>query len=311
VSATGLRKFVLPEKAAIYVFVVDDDARILELNRFLASYQIRTVAMTGLVYSNFDPKQLHRSHLPTAALGRFFLEGLLPDVHRRILYLDGDTWIRRDPSPLIEANIPDGKLAAVEDEAYFRYFNPSPDGRELRSYFAQLGIKWRNGYFNSGVLAASRSTWRSIMAEAHEFFAANTAACRFLDQSALNAVADNRRVRLSLQWNFQTNFRYLGIEKRIDPVIYHFNGFPKPWMGACERWTDMYEPYQQAAQSFASLNLPLTRTTHDIIASRNKWALRKYRALKSPLLARLASICLGVDAYEKSSSDTRAPQQSG
>jgi hypothetical protein len=51
----------------------------------------------------------------------------------------------------------------------------------------------------AGALLPSRFTWRSIMAHAAEFFAANTAACKNHDQSALNAVVHNRRVRLSLQ----------------------------------------------------------------------------------------------------------------
>lgn len=224
---------------------------------------------------------------------------MLPDTHRRIVYLDGDTWIRRDPSALIEASVPEGKLAAVEDMTSFRYSSPTACGREVRSYFTSLGLKRHNGYFNSGVLAASRLTWRRIMAEAHKFFAANTAACKNQDQSALNAVAHNSRVRLSLQWNFQTSFRYLGIENRVNPNIYHFTRFPKPWMGECEPWADIYESYKKAVQPFAPLNLPLTQTTPDVISSHNTWARTKYRVLKSPLLARLFSICMGIDAYER------------
>jgi hypothetical protein len=56
----------------------------------------------------------------------------------------------------------------------------------------------------------SRRTWRSIMADAHNSFAVNTAACKNHDQSALNAVAHDRRVRLSLQWNFQTLSAFSG-----------------------------------------------------------------------------------------------------
>ena len=82
--------------------------------------------MSSSAYSNFDRDQLNRSHVPAAALGRFCLEGLLPDTHRRIVYLDGDTWIRRDPLALIEASVPEGKLAAVEDMTSFPI--QQPDG---------------------------------------------------------------------------------------------------------------------------------------------------------------------------------------
>jgi lipopolysaccharide biosynthesis glycosyltransferase len=176
------------EKAAVYVFLIDDDARVPELSRFLAPYHIRVVSMSSSAYSNFNPDQFNPSHISAAALGRFSLEGLLPDKHRRIVYLDGDTWMRRDPSALLEASITEGKIAAVEDTTYFRYRSPTPFGRTVREYFARLGLSRRNGYFNSGVLAASRLTWRSIMADAHKFFAANTAACKNHDQNALNSV---------------------------------------------------------------------------------------------------------------------------
>ena len=298
VSATGLRKFVPAEKAAVYVFLIDDDARVPDLSRFLAPFHIRVVSMSSSAYSNFNPDQFNPSHVSAAALGRFSLEGLLPDKHRRIVYLDGDTWMRRDPSALLEASITEGKIAAVEDMTYFRYRSPTPFGRTVREYFARLGLSRRNGYFNSGVLAASRPTWRSIMADAHKFFAANTAACKNHDQSALNVVAHDRRVRLSLQWNFQTSFRYLGIEDRVNPSVYHFTRWPKPWMGECEPWTDIYKSYTKAIHPFAPLKLPLTQTTPDVLSNHNDWARRKYRLLKSPLLARLVSICMGVDAYE-------------
>ena len=49
----------------------------------------------------------------------------------------------------------------------------------------------------------------------------------------------------ALQWNFQTSFRYLGIENRVNPNIYHFTRFPKPWMGECEPWADIYEPIKK------------------------------------------------------------------
>ena len=68
VSATGLRKFVPPEMAPIYVFLIDDDGRISELSRFLAPYHIRIVSMSSSAYSNFDRDQLNRSHVPAAAL---------------------------------------------------------------------------------------------------------------------------------------------------------------------------------------------------------------------------------------------------
>jgi len=76
VSATGLRKFVLAHKADVYIFLIDEDD---ELNRFLNRLDICVMPMDSRSYTGFDVKH-------------------------------GDTWIQRDPSPLIEAIIPDGRF---------------------------------------------------------------------------------------------------------------------------------------------------------------------------------------------------------
>ena len=113
VSATGLRKFVLAHKADVYIFLIDeDDARTKELNRFLNRLRICVMPMDSRSYTGFDVKQFNTSHtfVPMPTLGRFFSGGVLPTSCRRIVYMDGDTWLQRDPSPLIVAIIPDGRF---------------------------------------------------------------------------------------------------------------------------------------------------------------------------------------------------------
>jgi hypothetical protein len=75
-----LRKFVPAHKADVYIFPIDeDDARTKELNRFLNRLDICVMPVDSRSYTGFDVKH-------------------------------GDTWIQRDPSPLIEAIIPDGRF---------------------------------------------------------------------------------------------------------------------------------------------------------------------------------------------------------
>jgi len=235
VSASGVRKFVPADKADIYIFLIDEEARVNELNRFLKPYAMHVLPMSSSVYSDFDKSKFHKSYVTYAALGRFFIDTMLPDTCKRIIYI-GDTWIRRDPSALIELDVTPGKFAAVNDMASFRYSNITPRGRIVKPYFDSLDLKAGAQYFNSGVFAIARKSWRPIADEAYKFYVANTASCKYHDQSALNAIMGDRRVVLSLKWNFQTPFRFLGIERQLDPHIYHFHSFPKAWMGACKPW---------------------------------------------------------------------------
>jgi lipopolysaccharide biosynthesis glycosyltransferase len=299
VSAAGLRQFVPAHKADIFIFLVDgNEARIRECNQFLQPHGIRILAMNSSSYSGFDRDKFHKSGVPTATLGRFFIDDLLPDACQRIVYIDGDTWMWRDPSALIEAVVPDGKFAAAEDMTSFRCSNILPRGRALRPYFKNLGLNPKDGYFNAGIFATSRNTWKALASEAFEFFRKNTAICKYHDQSALNAVMGDRRLHLSLKWNFQTPYRFMGIEKSVKPRIYHFHSQPKPWMGASAPWQEMYSLYQAALAPFDALNLPIKKADAATIAAHNKLNWRKNLLLKSPLVAKIASLHTGIHAYE-------------
>jgi len=58
--------------------------------------------------------------------------------------------------------------------------------------------------------AVSRSTWRLIAAEAYKFFVENIAACKYHDQSALNAVVGKRRLRFIASLEFSNTLSVLG-----------------------------------------------------------------------------------------------------
>jgi len=255
--------------------------------------------MDSKSFSGFDTEKFKRSHVPLTALGRFFVDDALPASCQRIVYIDGDTWIRRDPSPLIEATVPDGKLAAVEDMLSFRSNEPSPYARGMRDYMKRLGVNPKNGYFNSGLFAASRKTWRTLAPEAYKFISENTEACELHDQSALNAVTGDRRLKLSLKWNFQTSYKYSGMERFVDPCVYHFTRSPKPWMGICRPWEEMYKPYHAALAPFAKLNLPIKSSNDQELAAHNQLNRRKNLLLKFPPVAKLFAMQLGIGAHEK------------
>src|SRR6202041_3509581 len=91
------------------------------------------------------------------------------------------------------------------------------------------------------------------------FFKNNMGICKFCDQSALNAVMGDRRLRLSLKWNFQSPARFMGVEDNIDPAIYHFTQYAKPWMGECKPWQNVHAEYREALKPFDGLALPIKK----------------------------------------------------
>lgn len=290
VSAISLRKFVPSKKADIFIFAVDtDEAIITELNRMLAPRHIFVMAMKSSLYTGFDVEKFNKTGVTNATLARFFLDEVLPRSTRRIVYIDGDTWVHTDPSRLIEAIVPEGRFAAAEDMISLRYNRWNPRGRLYISYLQDLGISIkRDGYFNAGVFAVSRQTWRTIAAEAFAFFRSNIEICKYHDQSALNAIMRGRRLRLSAKWNFQTPLRYLPIEERIKPSIHHFHSYPKPWMGPCEPWKDYFQAYETAFKPFEALQLPIKRMYAAEIEAHNNVNWRKSLLMKSPVVGNLA-----------------------
>jgi lipopolysaccharide biosynthesis glycosyltransferase len=301
IAATRARKFVPAHKADIFVFAVDEDeARIAELNRFFEVQAIRVLPMDSRSFTGFDMDKFDRSdaYIPPAALGRFSIESLLPSSCKKIIYMDGDTWACGDLSRLIETDVPQGRFAAAEDAFSFCRNDITPNGRVVREYFAKLGIDPRNGYFNSGVLAAERNTWRQITGEAYRFFAKDPAACRYHDQSALNAVVGDRRLKLSLAWNFQTPYRHLGVESRIAPQLYHFTHYPKPWMGTIEPWREMFELYQDESRLLAPLNLSMKTVSDDEAHAANRHTERQNFKMSYILPVRLWLRRRDICAYQ-------------
>jgi lipopolysaccharide biosynthesis glycosyltransferase len=300
VSAISLRKYVSPHKADVFIFLLDAPGRVDECNKVSRSYGIEIVASESSYLNRFDVAKFNKTHVSTTALSKFCLGSWLPDVCKRFVYIDGDTLVRHDPSALIEAVVPEGKLAAVEDMISFRYSPFTPRGRQKMSYLAGIGVYPPSaGYLNSGVFAASRQTWRVIEAEALEYFVNNVTACEYHDQSALNAIIGNRRLRLSLKWNFQTPFRFLGIEESIAPRIYHFHSHPKPWMGRCEPWPEIYAEYESASKPLETLRLPVSKFDDAAVAEHNQLNWRKAALMKYPVLSAIAQLHLGIKAYER------------
>lgn len=163
-----------------------------------------------------------KARITIAAMGRLLLSDLLPTHYRQVIYIDGDTQIVGDLTPLENVEVPKGKILAAMD--YMSIVEA-----------ARTGLP--QTYFNSGVLKFDPSDW--IGPAAFQYFIEHGG--HLHDQGALNSVAGDAPIFISNRWNFPRQFLHLADKH---PTIIHFASHPKPWDGVyfpcSRRETDVY-----------------------------------------------------------------------
>ena len=192
----------------------------------------------------------------TSMLARLFLNRFVPSQYTQYLYLDGDVHILGSIDPLIDAPVPDGFFLAANDPMTFLLADAGPQSRDLSRHLLSLGLTPEQSlrYFNSGVLRINRNGWDKTGSEAWNQFRKATGSKRFPDQDALNVVGVNKRLPLSLAWNYPVFMRNSRVESSIRPRIKHFMSSPKPWNGAFPPWTrEECIPYKNALLAHPSL----------------------------------------------------------
>ena len=133
-------------------------------------------------------------------------------------------------------------------------------------------------YFNAGVLRISRRGWGELGSLAWDAYSGRPSGWRFLDQDVLNLVGADRRLPMSLRWNFPIFLRNARVERSIQPHIYHFMSAPKPWNLACPPWSEVFcTPYLDAVQMYPELQaynlaMPLRRRLRYHLQQRYKQA---------------------------------------
>lgn len=176
------------------------------------------------------------THISAASLGRLFLDAFLPAEYTDILYLDGDMQLVGDIAPLFALRVGPGRLGAAPDGIWLYDQARTAYGSKLRAYRTRFAHKMGTTYFNAGMLAFERSTWRTIGQDAWQFYRTNRADCLFHDQSALNMVVGDNVEWISPAYNFSTDYRMMGFELALAPRILHFTGPMKPWLVKYGPW---------------------------------------------------------------------------
>ncbi len=190
--------------------------------------------------------QAFKGGITATTLARFVMLDCVPDHYERILYIDGDVWPTGPLAELLTADLPENSFAAAEDRSFFWRTETSSAGRTTRAYYDALGIRQDDGYFNAGIILSSSAAWRTICGEAFDFFKANQERCRYYDQSALNAIAGRRRLRLNAVWNYQQDYAEWEVSPRQPPRLVHFCGRYKPWRFRSHPNFALYQPTRQA-----------------------------------------------------------------
>lgn len=191
---------------------------------------------------DFRPTGVHEGELdgvtgtdyfPSLIWYRSLLPRLRPELDK-ILYLDSDTLVTDDLSPLWNTDIGDHYAAAVQN-----LIEPRHMGRPQR-----MGIPADQTYFNSGVLLMNLAAMRqddcveALHAHAKEYAGVSV----WPDQDSLNFVLGRRCRLLHPRWNCQNSmFYWPDVAQGLDPHaraeaiaspgILHFEGPPvmKPW----------------------------------------------------------------------------------
>lgn len=197
-----------------------------------------------------------------AMLARLFLDRIVPAGYDQLLYIDGDTQITGDLTPLLQAHVPAGHFCAATDPMTFSLRANERSDHKLAGYFASLGLEPAKqfNYFNSGVLRINRAGWDEIGRESWTLFQELRGRTRYPDQDALNLAAIDRCIPMSLTWNFPIFMRNAKLGDAITPRIIHYMGSPKPWHGPFLPWAFAeYETYLAVARRHPALTPYLTR----------------------------------------------------
>lgn len=195
----------------------------------------------GIIFHNIDLSPVSDLKTPERLSISTYTRLLLPDHfherYDRILYLDGDTYLRKPGLAELLALEMDGyALAAAKDAQHIIPFYENPD----MTYLDSLGMNGAK-YQNSGVLLIDVHEFRrqKIFQRVVDYARANSDKLQFADQSAINATLLGDWLQISCRWNFQRVNNIDIIENAYDPIIIHFCG-PKPWEDTNNAWLNSY-----------------------------------------------------------------------
>ena len=236
VSALQARAHATPQVADIIIVCFDVDAATISIAQSICNKNnIILFSKSGADIDNTP-----------AMLGRLYLDEILPENYKNILYIDGDTQIKSSLNEFLSCTPPEGRFFASADPMVFLLEDHSKEGESVRKHFQEIGLtpEQSRQYFNTGVLYFNRSAWAVIAEKARTIIRSQNTMSRFPDQDILNIVGIERALPMSLSWNFPVFLHNARLESTIQPKIVHYMSQPKPWDGIFQPWqASDYAPY--------------------------------------------------------------------
>ena len=193
----------------------------------------------------------NRYSITRATYYRLWLDDILPEAVRRVLYLDGDVIVRKSLLPLWNKCLNGYPIAAV----------PIDYQKAANDFCSRLDDSPQLGYFNAGVLLVNLEEWRNrnIAKDFRGCIKHLAADIMYHDQDVLNYVFMKEKCLLPLRYNMQTGFYFRDplydrkYEEEVraslrDPVIIHYTGvspwerynrYPHPLKSSFLRYQDM------------------------------------------------------------------------
>ena len=152
---------------------------------------------------------------------------LLPELDRAI-YLDTDTLVRTDLSPLFAFDLEGRPTGAVADGSFPTFAEAIERGGE--NGYRGRGFQGDLPYVNAGMLLLDLERWRAdgIAKAILDDIRKHQDNYRFGDQSGINAALAGRITLLPSRWNVLRR-RITNRQRIPDPAIVHFHGGVKPW----------------------------------------------------------------------------------
>lgn len=176
------------------------------------------------------------AQLSKAAYYRLEMVKLLPDIVKKIIYLDCDLLVFKDIETLWSIDMENKPLAAVADLGIMA------SSKDAKKKEQSLGIKVGEPYFNSGMLIVDVEKWREANYADLVKEAAISHDYQHHDQDALNGVFYGNWKAVPMCWNVippvwnlflkilvRSEYRRMAIEARRDIAILHYAGGYKPW----------------------------------------------------------------------------------
>ncbi len=235
------------------------------------------------VIANRSDVQLHRcdldeaqlpdlpvtAHISRSTYTRILLDRFIAPRHARVLYLDADTIVCADLTPLWTTPLDGAVLAAVRDH--------------FRMDLAAIGFGPDEPYFNAGMLLIDMERWRALDCERRvlDFLAREIERLTWMDQDGLNIVLRGHVRFVGLEWNFQPRCadvpaEFLGLSPvdyarlRANPSLIHYTTSYKPWNASFRvHYSDaFFSAAQSAGTDFARAR---PRTFKDYLMQAKTW----------------------------------------